>query len=345
MSSTLARALGLTTPVLAAPMAGGAGTPALVVAAARAGGLGFVAAGYKTPQALADELATVAAAAVPLGVNLFVPNPVPVGRDAYRRYAALVAAEAARYGVTVDPAAAPVEDDDAWQDKLDVLRQRPVPVVSLTFGIPDRADLAALRRTGAMLVQTVTDVAEARAAAEAGADALMVQAAAAGGHSGTFTPARPLPEVALPELVAAVRHAVRLPVIAAGGLATGADVAAARAAGAEAVAVGTVLLRSAEAGTSAVHRAALADPARSGTVLTRAFTGRPARALRNEFTDRFRELAPYGYPALHHLTAGMRRAAAAAGDPERVHLWAGTGFRHAADEPAATILTRLAAGL
>jgi NAD(P)H-dependent flavin oxidoreductase YrpB (nitropropane dioxygenase family) len=111
------------------------------------------------------------------------------------------------------------------------------------------------------------------------------------------------------------------------------------------VAVGTLLLRADEAGTSATHRAALADPARAGTVLTRAFSGRPARGIRNEFTDRYSAVAPYGYPALHYLTSPMRRAAAAAGDPERLHLWAGTGYRHATAEPAAAILRRLASGL
>ena len=131
--------------------------------------------------------------------------------------------------------------------------------------------------------------------------------------------------------------------IAAGGIADAAGVAAAIAAGADAVAVGTLLLRADEAGTSATHRAALADPARAGTVLTRAFSGRPARGIRNEFTDRYSAVAPYGYPALHYLTSPMRRAAAAAGDPERLHLWAGTGYRHATAEPAAAILRRLAA--
>ncbi|GAA1412074.1 nitronate monooxygenase [Catellatospora coxensis] len=341
MNSSFIRTLGVDLPVFAAPMAGGAGTPALVVAAARAGGLGFLAAGYKTPQALDAEIVTVEAAAVPFGVNLFVPNPVPIDPAALRRYAELLAAEADRHGVTLDPA--PVEDDDRWHDKLDLLRARPVPVISLTFGIPGPADLAALRATGALLVQTVTSLDEAKAAAAAGVDALAVQAATAGGHYGTFTPSAPVTGIALTDLVAAVRHAVDLPSIAAGGLSTPQDVAAALRAGADAAAVGTVLLRSDEAGTSAVHRAALADPDRTGTVVTRAFTGRPARALRNEFTDRYAELAPYGYPAVHHLTAGLRRAAAAAGDAERVHLWAGTGYRQAADGPAAAILARLAA--
>jgi nitronate monooxygenase len=335
---------GVDLPVIAAPMAGGPGRTALVIAAARAGSLGFLAAGYKTPQALTEEIAAVTAAGVPFGVNLFAPNPVPVDPAAFRQYAELIAPEAARYGLTLD-GAAPVEDDDRWHDKLDVLRAHPVPVLSFTFGLPGGDDLALLRSTGALLAATVTSPAEAEAARQAGLDALVVQAAAAGGHSGTFTPARALAEVPLPELIASVRSAVDLPVIAAGGVATADAVAAAIGAGAAAVAVGTALLRSDEAGTSAVHRAALADPARTRTVLTRAFTGRPARGLRNEFTDRYSQAAPSGYPALHYLTSGMRKATAAAGDPERVHLWAGTGFRQATAEPAGAILTRLAAQL
>ena len=132
-----------------------------------------------------------------------------------------------------------------------------------------------------------------------------------------------------------------MPIVAAGGIARAADVGAVLRAGADAVAVGTALLLCDEAATSATHRAALADPGR-GTVITHAFTGRPARGLRNAFIDDYEPAAPYGYPALHHLTSGIRKAAAAAGDPERVHLWAGTGYRHAAADPASVILTELA---
>ncbi|MEV4534268.1 nitronate monooxygenase [Asanoa sp. NPDC049518] len=330
----------LALPVVAAPMAGGPGTPAFVVAAGRAGGMGFLAGGYQPPEALAAEIAMVSATGLPFGVNLFAPNPVPVDPAAYRGYATLLAPEAARFGVELPPD--PVVDDDAWRAKLEVLQQWPAPLVSFTFGLPPAPDLALLRATGAVLAQTVTSVTEARAAAAAGLDVLVVQAAAGGGHSGTFTPERAVPMVPLPALVAEICSAVSLPLIAAGGVGTAADVAAALGAGATLVAVGTTLLRATEAGTSATHRAALADPARTTTVVTRAFTGRPARGLRNDFTDRYSALAPAGYPALHTLTRPIRRAAAAAGDPERLHLWAGTGFRHATDEPVATILARLA---
>ncbi|MEU0562266.1 nitronate monooxygenase, partial [Dactylosporangium sp. NPDC006015] len=165
----------------------------------------------------------------------------------------------------------------------------------------------------------------------------------------TLTPsAPPTVPVPLPDLVAAVRAAVPLPVVAAGGIATSADVAAALHAGATATMVGTALLRTDEAGTSAPHRAALESasgwPAH-GTVVTRAFTGRPARALRNGFIDRHDATAPHGYPQVHHLTAPLRRAAAAAGDTDRVHLWAGTGHRQAATGSAAAVIATLTASL
>ncbi|HEX9063527.1 MAG TPA: lipopolysaccharide assembly protein LapA domain-containing protein [Streptosporangiaceae bacterium] len=330
-------------PVLAAPMAGGPGTPALVIAAARAGSLGFIAGGYKSPDELAAQLDAVSDAGANCGVNLFAPNPEPVNLAAFRRYAQLMRAEASRYQLTLDDQT-PVEDDDRWADKIDLLRAHPVPVISFTFGLPPVSDLRALRPTGALLMQTVTSPAEAKAAEEAGLDALAVQSAQAGGHSGTFTPRSPVAALAAADLVAAVRQVTALPILAAGGIAEPADAGAALRAGADAVAVGTALLLADEAGTSATHRAALTDPARPGTVITHAFTGRPARGLRNAFIDAYEPVAPYGYPALHHLTSGIRKAAAAAGDPERVHLWAGTGYRHAIPGPAAAILTALSAG-
>ncbi|WP_406292756.1 nitronate monooxygenase [Embleya sp. NBC_00888] len=333
--------LAVDNPVLAAPMAGGPSTPALVVAAARANGLGFLAGGYKTADALAEQIAEVRRHDIVFGVNLFAPNPVPVDPEDFRRYAAAIAPEARVYEIDVR-AAGIVEDDDHWSDKIDMLLSAPVPVVSFTFAVPHAAVIASLRAAGTLVVQTVTSPAEARLAADAGADVLAVQASAAGGHSGTLTPEHVPAPVPLTDLLGRVREAVSLPLVAAGGLATPADVAEALRAGAEAVMVGTVLLRADEAGTSLPHKAALTDPQRRGTVMTRAFTGRPARTLANRFTDRYSGLAPSGYPALHHLTRPMRQAAAAAGDPERINLWAGTGYRRATAQPAAEILRRLA---
>jgi NAD(P)H-dependent flavin oxidoreductase YrpB (nitropropane dioxygenase family) len=327
--------LGTTSPVVAAPMAGGPTTPELVLAAADVGCLGFLSAGYLTAEALGEQLARVRSETGLYGVNLFVPNPVPVDPAAYAAYRDLLLAEAERYAVELP--LDPVQDDDAWQDKVDLLVSDPAPVVSFTFGIPDAAALAALRAAGSVLVQTVTSADEARQAAEAGVDVLAVQASAAGGHSGTLTPEHVPPDRRLPDLLHDVRAVVDLPLLGAGGVAGPSDVAAALSAGADAAAVGTLLLLAHESGASAAHRTGLVDHRRETTVM-RAWTGRPARGLRNAFSDAYDASAPIGYPALHHLTRPVRRAAAHASDPERVNLWAGTGFRAAREAPAGEIL-------
>ena len=331
--------LGLSIPVIAAPMAGGATTPAMVIAAARAGSIGFLGAGYKTPESLRAEISAVRDASIPFGVNVFAPNPVPITVESYRRYAAAVQREADRFGLSLP--ADPVDDDDAFGAKIDLLLSSPVPIVSFTFGLPGAGVVRALQKAGTAVVQTVTSRQEAELAAAAGADMLAVQAGAAGGHSGTFTPDRTPEQVPIAELIAQVTAAVPVPVIAAGGLATPEDVAGVLRAGAVAAAVGTVLLRADESGASATHQAALTDPSRTQTTVTRAFTGRPARGLRNGFIDTFEALAPLGYPAIHHLTSPLRKAAAAAGEPDLVHLWAGTGYRHARKAPTAEILSGL----
>ena len=342
--STPLTGLGIDRPILAAPMADGPSTPALVAAVARAGGLGFLAGGYKSAQALAGQIHAVEAEGVPFGVNLFVRNPVPISPEEYGRYARELREEADRYGLTL-PGAAPLDDDDHWPEKIELLKAHPVPWVSFTFGIPDGDVITSLRRAGTTVLQSVTTADEARRAADAGADALIVQAPAAGGHSATLTPDRPLAPAALPDLVAEVRRATALLTVATGGIAAPTDVADVLRAGADAAMVGTALLRTDESGASAPHKAALADPAFDSTVLTRAFTGRPARALRNHFTDRYSDRAPAGYPALHHLTSGLRKAATAAGDTRLIHLWAGTGYREARTEPAFRTIERLTSRL
>ncbi|MDT5119042.1 MAG: nitronate monooxygenase [Mycobacterium sp.] len=330
-------------PLVAAPMSGGPTTPAMVSAATRAGGLGMLAAGYKTVEAVEAELKTVRAEGIPFGINLFAPNPLPVDPASYRAYATIIQKDADQFGLTLP--AEPIEDTDRFDEKIALLLDDPVPMVSFTFGIPPRSVIAALQQANTVVVQTVTTPDEAAQARDAGVDMLALQAAVAGGHSGTLTPQRPLQPVPIVDLVKQVTATVRLPVLAAGGLATASAVADVIRAGAAAAIVGTVLLRATESGASATHRAALTDPARTETVLTHAFTGRPARGLRNAFIDNHEGQAPFGYPAIHHLTSPLRKAAAAAGKPDYVHLWAGTGYRHATAEPTADILQRLASDL
>jgi NAD(P)H-dependent flavin oxidoreductase YrpB (nitropropane dioxygenase family) len=303
--------------------------------------MGFLAGGYKAPEVLAEQIQAVRAASVPFGVNLFVPNPVPISQAEFDRYARLIGPEAERYGVDL-PTMAPI-DDDAWTAKIDLILSEPVPIVGFTFAIPGRPVIDALHRAGITLVQTVTSVEEAQQAAASGVDLLAVQSFQAGGHWGTFTPQQPPRLIPITELVARVRQAVPLPLLAAGGIASRAGVAAVLRAGAAAALVGTVLLRTDESGASPPYQAALG--ARGGdTIVTKAFTGRPARALPNRFTSRYDAGAPFGYPAIHHLTSPIRRAATAAGDAECINLWAGTGCQEARPGPTADVLNRLAEG-
>lgn len=320
-------------PIVLAPMAGGGSTPALVRAAGAAGAFGFVPFGYRAAADVAADLDELAG--VEHGVNLFLADDPPMPAASYRSYREELLPEAEELGVELPPE--PRHEDDDRAAKIDLLVERPMPWVSFTFGLPTPDEAARLRR-GSRLAATVTTLDEARAALELGVDALLAQGSAAGGHSGTFDPGRPIQDAPTSDLVRALAP-LGAPVVAAGGVGTSADVAELLAAGAMAVAVGTAFLLADEAGTSTTHRAALTDPRFTSTAITRGFTGRPARGLANGFMAR--HLGSVGYPELHHLTRPLRAAAAAAGDADRVHLWAGTGWRSAAPGPAAEIVAAL----
>ncbi|MBV2155736.1 nitronate monooxygenase [Kitasatospora sp. SUK 42] len=327
----------LAVPVIGAPMAGGPTTPELVAAVNRAGGLGFLAAGYRTAGWMSEQIALVRKLTDrPYGVNLFVPSP-PGDRAAVSAYRERLRPEAERWGVALPEEIGPDRDD--WEAKLAALLADPVPVVSYTFGLPTAEEAAALRAVGTLQVGTVTTPEEARAAEAVGMDALGVQGPEAGGHRGTHRVADAPGELPLLELLAAVRAVTPLPLIAAGGLGDGAAIAAALRAGAVAVQLGTALLRSDESGASAAHRAALTELPE--TAVTRAFTGRPARGLRNAFMDRHGPYAPPAYPEVHHLTAPLRAAATRRADTDAMHLWAGTAHRLARTGPAERIVTEL----
>jgi nitronate monooxygenase len=239
-----------------------------------------------------------------------------------------------------------LDDDDQWQGKIDALLEDPVELVSFAFGLPGPEVVRALQRAGSAVLATVTTAAEARQAVEQGVDALVVQHASAGGHTAAFLPApvspapAPAQDGTTAELLAEIRSAVGLPLVGAGAVMDAAGLDAVLRAGAAAAQLGTAFLRTDESGARQLHKDALADPHFTRTRLTRAFTGRQARALENEFV-RDHPGAPEAYPAIHHLTAPLRAAAAAAGDPERLNLWAGTGWRQAQPGPVAGVVARL----
>ncbi|MEU7142818.1 nitronate monooxygenase [Nocardia sp. NPDC046473] len=326
----------LAVPIVLAPMAGGPSTPELTVAVTKAGGFGLLAAGYLSATDTAARItATRAATDSPFGVNLFVPGPATPAA-AFADYLAELARE--------HPLGDAEYDTDDWDAKLDLLVADPVAVVSFTFGCPTAEEIARLRAVGSETWVTVTSPTEARIAVERGADVLIAQGAEAGGHRATFVDrpeddaTDPLSVLALLQLLTA---ATDKPVVATGGISTGAGIAAALAAGAAAVQLGTVFLRCPEAGTNPVHRAALAADA--PTMLTRAFTGRRARGLRNQFMVEHSATAPVAYPEIHYATAPLRAEARAAGNPDNVNLWAGQTHTLAPELPAGELVRTLAA--
>ncbi len=329
----------LTLPLIGAPMAGGPSTPALAAAVGAAGGLGFLAAGYRTAEQVAEQIEqTRALTARPFGVNLFVPQPSVAREAELARYRESLADEAERYGA--EPGS-PHPDDDDWQAKLELVEASRPAAVSFTFGSPGREWMTALARAGILTLVTVTTPAEAELAVADGAGGLVVQGPAAGGHRGTFDPAAAPGTTSLDELLTRIARAV--PVVAAGGLSTPEAVAHVHRLGAAAAQIGTALLLAEEAGTNAVHRAALQSPEFTRTGLTRAFSGRYARGLVNDFMRRHDSHAPSGYPELNQITGPLRAAAVRAGDPHGTSLWAGTGFRSARPNTAGAILENLTA--
>jgi nitronate monooxygenase len=328
----------LSHPIVQAPLAGGPSTVDLAVAVSAAGGLGFLAAGYRTAEAVRAEIHAVRARTdAPFGVNVFVPAEDAGSPRAVAAFADRLAAEAGRYGVALGE---PRRDDDEWEGKVRVLLAERPAVASFTFGCPPPELVSGLREAGTEVWITVTTPAEAHRAEAAGGEVVVVQGSEAGGHRGGFADSDEEP-LGLLALLRLVRAASNLPMVAAGGIADGAAVAAVLAAGAAAAQLGTAFLAAHEAGTHPAHRAALATDAE--TALTRAFTGRRARGITNRFLADHSAGAPSAYPELHHLTAPLRAAARERGDGDGFNLWAGQAHGLAREAAAGHIVATLAA--
>jgi nitronate monooxygenase len=329
-------------PVVLAPMAGGPSTPALAAAASGAGAFVFLAGAYLSPERLREDITDLrAATSDPFGVNLFAPSPdLPALVGEAQVYADLLGPWAADAGVELGQ---PRWDDDHFGAKVDLLVEVAPAVVSFAFAWPPAEVVDRLQDAGVEVWVTVNEAAEVQWEQELGVDGLVAQGWEAGGHRGGPVDTG-LEQPALAELLAAVTAATDLPVIGTGGVMSGADVADVLASGAVAAALGTAFLRGPEAGTAAVHRHALSH--RTGTTVTRAFTGRSARALTTTWVELFSEAAPAAYPHVHHVTAPLRAHGKATGEAELVHLWAGTEHARSRELPAAelvrTVLDELA---
>ncbi len=314
-------------PIVQAPMLG-ATTESIAIAVSRTGALGSFAAAGSTPEKLKQGVAAIrAATSRPFAVNLFVLPPADPPAETVRAAMDLLAPWRERHGLP--PQSIPNQWAEPFEPQFAAILDCAPPAASFTFGILTREQAEALRARGIFLVGTATTVAEARAWADIGADAICAQGFEAGGHRGTFLKSVPESSIGTLALTRTIVAAVNLPVIAAGGISDGAGIAAALMLGARAAQVGTAYLLCDESTISPPWRRAIETAPDDPTRLTRAISGRHARGIDNEFMAAMRpledEIAPY--PVQNALTQELRAAAAKAGSPDVLSLWAGQAVK------------------
>jgi nitronate monooxygenase len=342
---TIRELFGIELPIIQAPMAGAQGS-AMAIAVSNAGGLGSLPCAMLTPDALRSELQAITTQTTrPYNVNFFCHTP-PVP-DAAREAAwrAALAPYYAEFGI--DPASVPAGGGRTPfnAEAADLLEAFKPPVVSFHFGLPSPALLARAKAWGAQVLASATTVEEARWLEANGADAVIAQGLEAGGHRGIFLSDDLTTQVGTMALLPQIVRAVKLPVIAAGGIADARGVAAAMALGAAGVQVGTSYLLCPEATTTPLHRAALASPRAEHTVLTNLITGRPARGMRNRLLDELGPLsdAPPAFPLATAALAPLKAAAEQAGRDDFSTLWSGQNATGCRAIPAAQLTRELAA--
>ncbi|SFP57450.1 nitronate monooxygenase [Geopseudomonas sagittaria] len=333
---------GLRHPLIQAPMAGGATTPELVAAVCNAGALGSFAAATLSPAAMREGVARVRALTDrPFNVNLFIlDDPDPSEAEVARAQARL---DPLRAELGLPPGGRPARFCEGNRAQIETLLELAPPLVSFTFGILDATTVARFHAAGCRVMGTATTVAEARAWQAVGADLVCVQGCEAGGHRGSFLGDPQQSCLGLLALLPQVVAAVNIPVIAAGGIMDGRGIAACLLLGAQAAQLGTAFLCCPESGIPSIWKEAILTARDDSTRLTRAFSGRLARGIANDFMRRLaaEEDQVPAYPVQNALTGDIRQAAVRQGRSEYLSLWAGQGAAMARPLPAAALVQTL----
>ncbi len=342
--SDFLRDLGIQHPIIQAPMAGGPATPELIAAVCDAGALGSLGAAYSTPEQIAADVKKVRSLTEkPFNVNLFAGGYAPeTNVDAAPMLALLAEIHQALH---LPLPTLPAWPKNPFAEQLQAVVEARPTVFSFTFGIPDSHAMARLKKAGIAMLGTATTVEEGKMLQASGVTAIVAQGAEAGSHRGTFLGSFESAMIPTLELLQSLRAAVSAPIIASGRLMDGRDIAKVLARGAVAAQLGTAFLTCPEAGTSEAYRRAILAARTDTTVITRAFSGRPARGLLNTFIAKLEghEKIILPFPLQNALTRPMRNAAAQLGESGYLSLFVGQGVTRARALPAAELIQRLVA--
>lgn len=343
LTNDVTKTLGIRYPIIQAGMAGST-TPELVATVSNSGGLGTIGAGYFTTEKLDQEITLVEELTdLPFAVNLFVPSDKLYLPEKVEKMNAWL--RPYRRALNLEEPTVNISEEAQFNAAIDLLIEKQIAIVSFTFGIPDYKAIDKLKANGVTLIGTATSVEEAIANEQAGMDLIIAQGSEAGGHRGSFTyvTGSQVPLVGTMSLVPQVVDAVDIPVIAAGGIMDARGLIASMVLGAKGAQLGTAFLTTEESGASTLYKSAIQDSKETDTVVTKVFSGKPARGIDNDFIhnmNRYDDDIP-DYPIQNQLTNSIRKASAKNGDTKWTHLWSGQSPRLAQSISAATLMQQI----
>jgi nitronate monooxygenase len=328
----LTKLLNIKYPIIQAPMAGGPTTPELVAAVSNSGGLGTIGAGYLSPHQLREEIKAVKSLTRDsFAVNLFVPAKYTVDDEVVKESASLLKPMMEKLSVPKDKPALPDYEHDLkiFYEQLKVIEEEKIPICSFTFGVPFPEVLTHLKKKSIIVIGTATNVEEAIINERSGIDAVVVQGSEAGGHRGSFHTDAKESLIGLMSLIPQTTDSVKVPVIAAGGIMDGRGLVAAKILGAKGVQMGTAFLTCQESGANQAHKDAILEANEDQTILTRSFSGKLARGIKNSFITELegKEQVIPEYPIQNELTKQIRKLSAVQQNPEYLALWSGQSPR------------------
>jgi nitronate monooxygenase len=334
--------LKISLPIIQAPMAGGVTTPALVAAVSNSGGLGSLGAGYNTPEEIRQFIRAIRELTdKPFAVNLFIPEEHAITPDQMERARKAISECCKELHYKISPVHVPYTP--LFEEQMQVLLEEKIPVFSFTFGIPEEKWLTAFKANKTILIGTATNLAEAKLLEEKGIDIISAQGSEAGGHRGTFIGKSKDSLFEITVLIKSLIYHVQAPILAAGGIMNEIGIITALAAGAAGVQMGTAFLSCPESGVNQAVKELLLKEEFDNTTLTKVFSGKLARGIKNKFIalmqDHEREVLPY--PIQNALTMGMRKAAASQNKIDFMSIWAGKSAYLSTGMPAGELVEML----